>query len=227
MAQRILIVEDDRSILRGLEMNFQLEGFKTCTAADGAAALKLSEEFKLDLVVLDIMLPKMNGFEVLRELRRTGSDIPIILLSAKSAEMDVVMGLDLGADDYVTKPFNIGELIARVKAHLRRRAPAEISRFGDVEIDWTGHRVSRNGDLVELTQREFNLLRFLVEREGKALTREVILAGVWGRNYFGTDRTVDNFITRLRQKLDESNAPRHFMTVRGVGYRFVGDDTEA
>jgi len=223
MPQRILIVEDDRSILRGLELNFQLEGFETCTAPDGVTALQIAGEIRLDIVVLDIMLPKMNGFEVLEELRRTGCDIPIIMLSAKSAEMDVVMGLDLGADDYVTKPFNIGELIARVKAHLRRRAPDEVSTFSDIEINWSGHSVLRGGEPVDLTQREFNLLRFLVEREGKALTREIILAGVWGRSYFGTDRTVDNFITRLRQKLDDSNSPRHFVTVRGVGYRFVGD----
>ncbi len=218
---RVLIVEDDRAILRGLEMNLQLEGFETVTAADGAQALEAAQRHTLDLVILDIMLPEMNGFEVCRELRRTESDVPIILLSAKSAEMDIVMGLELGADDYVTKPFKLRELIARVKAHLRRRAPTAITAFGDVVIDWEGREVRRDGQVLEMTTREFDLLRFLVEREGKALTREIILTAVWGRNYFGTDRTVDNFITRLRQKLDTAGAPRHFKTVRGVGYRFV------
>jgi two-component system, OmpR family, alkaline phosphatase synthesis response regulator PhoP len=220
MASRILVVEDDPSILRGIEMNLQLEGFETIAVADGRSALEHAAD--VDLVVLDIMLPHLNGYQVCQRLRSSGSDVPIILLSAKSAELDIVRGLELGADDYVTKPFRVAELLARVKAHLRRRGVATDSfRFGEVEIDLANRLVRRAGQIVELTEREHDLLVFLVEREGKAVTRDAILGGVWGLGYFGTDRTVDNFITRLRQKLDTPGDPRHFRTVRGVGYRFV------
>jgi two-component system alkaline phosphatase synthesis response regulator PhoP len=218
---RILVVEDDPSISRGLEMNLQLEGFETVAAADGREALEKLEG--VDLVILDIMLPHMNGYQVCARLRAEGHDMPVILLSAKSAEVDIVRGLELGADDYVTKPFRLAELLARVKAHLRRRAPSDGYRFGDVEVDLASRLVRRAGQMVELTEREYDLLVFLIEREGKAVTRDAILLGVWGQGYFGTDRTVDNFITRLRQKLDTPGEPLFFHTVRGVGYRFVAD----
>ncbi len=218
---RILVVEDDPSILRGLEMNLQLEGFDTVAAADGRQALEAVEG--VDLVILDIMLPHLNGYQVCQRLRANGHDMPVILLSAKSAELDIVRGLELGADDYVTKPFRLAELLARVKAHLRRRAPTDRYGFGDVEIEFDARMVRRDGQMVELTEREYDLLVFLMEREGKAVTRDAILRGVWGTGYFGTDRTVDNFITRLRQKLDTPGDPAYFHTVRGVGYRFVAD----
>lgn len=224
MGNRILIVEDDPSILRGLEMNLQLEGYDIVTATDGRQAIKKAAEERVDLMVLDIMLPHVNGYQVCQELRRTGNDVPIILLSAKGSELDIVMGLEEGADDYVTKPFRVAELLARIRAHLRRRAPNDaIFRFGDVEVDLERRLVLRAGERLEMTAKEFDLLKLLVERDGRALTRETMLNAVWGYGYFGTDRTVDNFITRLRQKLDTPGEPQHFLTVRGVGYRFVSD----
>jgi DNA-binding response OmpR family regulator len=220
MAYRILIVEDDPAIMRGLELNLQLEGFDTLTAADGREAIELLGE-RLDLVVLDVMLPHLNGFEIVEKLRRRKDDVPVILLSAKTDEEAIVRGLELGADDYVTKPFRVAELLARVKAHLRRRPASTVARFADVVVDFD-ERTARKGDeAVDLTAREFDLLEFMWEREGRALTRDAILAAVWGHGYFGTDRTVDNFINRLRQKLDQTGDPQHFITVRGVGYRFV------
>ncbi len=223
MANSILIVEDDRAILRGLEMNLQAEGFEVTTAADGMAAIKACKEARFDLIVLDIMLPKANGYQVVETLRRRGDDVPVILLSAKSSEYDKVMGLDVGADDYMTKPFSVAELLARIKAHLRRRAPDPMVRFGDVEVDLERRVVRRAGEDITLSSREFDLLKLLIEREGRPLTRDAILVNVWGSHYFGTDRTVDNFINRLRQKLDVVGQPRHLLTVRGVGYRFEGD----
>ncbi len=225
MPHRILIVEDDASILRGLEMNLQLEGYETLTATDGKRALQVLREEEVDLVVLDVMLPHVNGYQVVEALRRRGSDVPVILLSAKSGDLDKVMGLDLGADDYVSKPFSVVELLARIKAHLRRRAPTSRLRFGENEIDLERREVRRNGDLVTLTSKEYDLLAFLIEREGRPITRDAILEQVWGSHYFGTDRTVDNFINRLRQKLDTPGEPVHLLTVRGIGYRFVLEGT--
>lgn len=224
MSHRILIVEDDPAISRGLEMNLQLEGYTTLVASDGEEGLRLAEESPVDLVILDVMMPKLNGFEVCSALRSQGSEVKIIILSAKSTEYDKIMGLDIGADDFVTKPFALGELLARIKAHLRRLPTSAAVRFGDVEVDLEGHIVTRAGETIPLTSREFDLLVFMIQRAGRVLTRETILDAVWGFHYFGTDRTVDNFITRLRQKLDRPGDPRHFRTVRGVGYRFVLDE---
>jgi two-component system alkaline phosphatase synthesis response regulator PhoP len=223
---RILVVEDDPSILRGIELNLQLEGFETVSAADGAKALELAEQ-DVDLVILDLMIPHVHGYQVCQKLRAAGNSVPIVLLSARNAEQDIVMGLDYGADDYVTKPFRVAELIARVKAHLRRHAPPSSTvRFGQVEVDPVKRLVRRAGEMVELTPREFDLLSYLVHNEGRAVTREAILKAVWGESYFGTDRTVDNFVTRLRQKLDLPGEPMHFLTVRGIGYRFVSDPSD-
>lgn len=219
MSANIVIVEDDPSILRGLQMNLELEGFSVRVATNGRTGLEMVRAGPVDLLVLDIMLPEMNGYEVCRRIRDEGNEVPIIVLSAKATEVDKVMGLDLGADDYVVKPFALGELIARIKARLRRREPVSQIRFGDVAVDFQAATVERGGKPIEMTARELQLLHFMVDREGQVLTREVILEHVWGQNYFGTDRTVDNFITRLRQKLDDEE-PRHFLTVRGLGYRF-------
>jgi len=220
MAHRILIVEDDPSILRGIELNLQLEGYQTTTATDGPAALEALGRGGVDLMVLDIMLPHLSGYQVCERARAAGHVLPIVLLSAKSMEIDIVMGLDLGADDYVTKPFRVAELLARIKAQLRRHAPSSTVLFGDVEVDRVRQLVRRKGEPVELSAREYQLLELLLERAGRAVTRETILAKVWGGDYFGTDRTVDNFITRLRQKLDTPGDPQFLTTVRGVGYRF-------
>jgi DNA-binding response OmpR family regulator len=224
MASRILVVEDDHAIRRGLEINLSLEGYEVVGAADGAAALLALKASEYDLVILDIMMPYVNGFDVCERLRASGSETPIIMLSAKSAEVDIVMGLELGADDYVTKPFRVSELVARVRAHLRRRAPPTVYRFGDNEVDLENRTVTRAGEDLELTAKEFDLLQLFVDREGRVLTRDSILDAVWGHGYFGTSRTVDNFVQRLRAKLDLPEDPRHFRTVRGIGYRFVGRD---
>lgn len=226
MPDRILLIEDDPSIGRGLELNLGLEGYAVRWATDGPAGLALSTEWKPDIVLLDVMLPSMSGYEVCRELRRRAATLPILILSARGAEVDKVKGLDLGADDYLTKPFGLAELLARVKALLRRARPpgrGDLLRFADVTADFSAGEVRRGGTPVEMTARELQLLSFLASREGRVVTRQAILDAVWGQDYFGTERTVDNFITRLRQKLDDPDEPRHFLTARGVGYRFKGD----
>ena len=225
MPYRILLIEDDPSIARGLELNLSLEGHTTRHAADGPDGLHLAAEWKPDLVLLDIMLPTMSGYEVCRTLRQRDPLLPILILSAKGAEIDKVRGLELGADDFVSKPFGVQELLARVKALLRRarRNDARVLRFGDVEADFEAGAVRRAGEVVEMTARELKLLEFLAAREGRVVARQAILDAVWGEDYFGTERTVDNFITRLRQKLDNPEEPQHFQTARGMGYRFKGD----
>ncbi len=231
MKETVLVVEDDLAIVKGLETNLRYEGFEVLTAADGERGLELAVDKTPDLVLLDVMMPEMNGFELLRELRRRQIETPVIMLTAKGEEMDKVRGLDLGADDYVTKPFALQELLARVHAVLRRkrRFEKQLDRvaFGRVELDFTSRTAAVAGRPVEMTEREFELLRFFLSREGEALDRQEILNRVWGYDYFGTDRTVDNFINRLRRKLEpDPEAPRYFLTVRGVGYRFVRDAAE-
>jgi two-component system alkaline phosphatase synthesis response regulator PhoP len=222
----VVVVEDDPSIAMGLEMNLQAEGHAVLLASDGEQGLALARGAGVDLVILDVMLPKLNGFEVLRTLRAERRTMPIIMLSARGAEMDKVMGLELGAEDYVTKPFSLAELLARVKAALRRDAlgkpgPAD-HRFGDVEIDASTRVVRRAGQVVELTATEFDVLLCLVEAQGRVLTRDQIQTKVWGPLHHGTQRTIDNFVLQLRAKLEDGSAePRHIITVRGVGYRIA------
>ncbi|MBI5549399.1 MAG: response regulator transcription factor [Deltaproteobacteria bacterium] len=223
--ESILVVEDDPSIARGLKQNLVFEGYSVEVVADGELGLRFAVDEQPDLVLLDVMLPRMNGFEVLRELRRLEVDVPVILLTAKGEEVDKVRGLDLGADDYVVKPFGLAELLARIRTVLRRRQQGERrverTQFGEAEVDLAGRLVTVRGQPVELTSREFDLLRLFLLREGEALAREEIIRRVWGYDYQGTDRTLDNFVSRLRQKLEPDPAnPRHFLTVRGVGYRF-------
>jgi DNA-binding response OmpR family regulator len=229
MKETILVVEDDTSIAKGIEKNLRFEGYSVFVAPDGERGLELAVDKAPDLVLLDLMLPKMNGFEVLRELRRRDIDIPVIMLTAKGEETDKVRGLDLGADDYVTKPFGLHELLARIQAVLRRKRrfekTLEQASFGQVQVDFSARSATVSGRPVEMTSKEFDLLHFFLAREGEALQRQEILNRVWGFDYFGTDRTVDNFINRLRQKLElDPDKPRHFLTVRGVGYRFVRED---
>jgi two-component system, OmpR family, alkaline phosphatase synthesis response regulator PhoP len=226
-ADTVLVVEDDPSITMGLEMNLSADGHRVLVAHDGEKGLELARRPDVDLVILDVMLPKLNGFEVLRLLREAGSGVPVLMLSARSAEMDKVMGLELGAEDYVAKPFGVAELLARVRALLRRRAHASVKkgavvRAGDLEIDPGTREARRSGVLVELTMTEFDVLLCLIEAEGRVLTREQIQTDVWGAGHHGTLRTVDNFLLQLRTKLEQDPAaPRHLLTVRGVGYRFV------
>ncbi|EYF02018.1 response regulator transcription factor [Chondromyces apiculatus] len=225
-ARRILVVEDDDSIAMGLEMNLQAEGYQVTVARDGELGLSLAQSQSFDLLILDLMLPRLNGFELLRNLRAEGYMVPVILLSARGAEMDKVMGLELGAEDYITKPFGLAEMLARVKAVLRRDAIARPDgaalRAGELSINRDTREVRRGGALVELTATEFDVLICLVEAAGRVLSREQIQGRVWGPAHHGTTRTIDNFILQLRSKLEDNPAaPRHIVTVRGVGYRFV------
>ncbi len=225
---RILVVEDDKAISVGLRMNLQAEGYEVLVADDGERGLELARQASPNLMILDVMLPKVNGLEVLDTLRREGYVFPIIVLSARTAEMDKVAGLELGAEDYVAKPFSLAELLARVRGAIRRSAGAPQSHrgtvaFGDVSIDASARTVRRAGQLVEFTATEFDVLMCFVAERGRALTRESIFQKVWGPNHHGTPRTIDNFVQQLRAKLeDDPQAPRFFQTVRGVGYRFDG-----
>ena len=220
---KILVVEDDLAIAFGLQKNLQFEGYEVVVATDGEAGLSRAIDARPDLMILDIMLPKVNGFEICQALRKQGIDIPIIFLTAKGQESDKILGLDLGGDDYMTKPFSVRELLARVKTILRRVKgdEPELVAFGDVEVNFKAQTVKLRGQDVSLTSKEFELLRFLMRSEGKVLPRDSILNKVWGYDYYGTARTIDNFINRLRQKIeDDVDNPRHILTVRGVGYKF-------
>ena len=224
--KRILLVEDDESITIGLQMNLEAEGYEVSVATEGQAGLDVARGGSADLIILDVMLPKLNGFEVLRTLRAEGQHVPIVMLSARGAEMDKVMGLELGAEDYVTKPFALAELLARIKAVLRRDAiararPEDVLRAGDLEISASTRQVMRAGQVVTLTPTEFDVLWCLVEAGGHVRSRDEIRSRVWGPGHHGTLRTIDNFLLQLRNKLEEDpSEPRHLLTVRGVGYRF-------
>lgn len=226
---RILVVEDDAAIREGLDLNLALEGHTVTLAADGERALEALQRQTFDLVLLDVMLPGRNGFEVLRALRATSRDLPVILLTARAEEADKVLGLELGADDYITKPFGLGELRARIRAALRRAnlsaQPAAISTFADTQVDRQSHRVRRGTEEIPMTAREFALLLHFMDNPERVLTREGLLRRVWGLEH-ATLRTVDNFVMRLRGKLEpDAEAPRFFVTVRGVGYRFAPTGT--
>ncbi len=227
--KRVLVVEDDPSIAIGLRINLESEGYVVDLAEDGEAGLALARGASPDLIILDVMLPKRNGLEVLHDLRAEGRTMPIIMLSAKAGEMDKVAGLELGAEDYVAKPFSLAELLARVRAALRRghAAPPPPQRpgilFGDVVVDVAARNVKRAGEPVEMTAREFDVLVCLVSDRGRVLSRDDIFRRVWGPKHHGTPRTVDNFIQQLRAKLEvDPQEPVYIQTVRGVGYRFDG-----
>jgi DNA-binding response OmpR family regulator len=212
----------------GLQINLEKEGYVVLQAEDGERGLAMARNDRPDLVILDVMLPKVNGFVVLQQLRREGLAMPIIVLSARTGEMDKVTGLELGAEDYVAKPFSLAELLARVKAALRRgprkvEAPRTVYTFGDVRLDVAARIVTKAGASVEITATEFDVLVCLIESRGAALTRDDIFARVWGPNHHGTPRTIDNFVQQLRSKLeDDPQRPKFILTVRGVGYRFGG-----
>jgi DNA-binding response OmpR family regulator len=222
----ILAIEDDPAILRGLSDNLRFEGYEVIAASDGETGYRLQRERKPDLIVLDLMLPRMSGFELCRKLRAEGIQTPILMLTARSEEPDRVLGLDLGADDYVTKPFSVRELLARIRALLRRSQPRadlpDSLRFDDVEIDFRCYEARRNGGPIEMTRKEFAILRFLASRTGEVVTRDDLLNEVWGYESYPTSRTVDNHVAGLRAKLErDASQPRHLKTVHGVGYKFV------
>ncbi|MEO1087071.1 MAG: response regulator transcription factor [Acidobacteriota bacterium] len=224
--EKILIIEDDAVLRRGLKDNFEMRGYVALTAEDGQVGLDAALEHRPDLVVLDLMMPRLNGFEVCRQVRAAGLDMPIVMLTAKDQEADIVRGLNLGADDYVTKPFGIRELLARCAAFLRRRrtAPPENYVFGDFVLDLRSHRLLRSGVEVTLAPKEFRLLELFARRAGRALTRDQILEAVWGRDVLVTARSVDRCIATLRGKIEEdAGRPRWIRTVRDVGYRFEAD----
>ena len=221
----ILVVEDERAILEGLRDNLEFEGYKVLTASDGETGLKIARDQHPDLILLDLMLPRVSGYEVCRRLRAANITIPILILTARGEEMDRVLGLDLGADDYVTKPFSIRELAARIRALLRRTkpehgAPLEV-RFGDVHVDFERYEVFKNGASVDLTRKEFAVMRLLAARPGLAVTRDDLLEQVWGYDARQSTRTVDNHIAALRSKLEATGEPKHLITIHGVGYKLV------
>jgi len=222
---RILVVEDEDSILAGLEHALTTDGYEVTVARDGRAALQLLEETSVDLVLLDVMLPHRSGFDVLKDIRRNGRKLPVILLTARNQEVDKVQGLDLGADDYVTKPFSLAELLARVRARLRAVEQAqpdvpEQLQLGPIQIDLARLAVQRDDGAIDLSQRESEMLKLLWRERGKAVTRSRFLDEIWGHESFPTTRTVDQHMARLRQKVEvDVKKPRYLHTVFGVGYR--------
>lgn len=234
MAEKVLVVEDEPALVETLEYNLTRQGYEVCTATDGLAALEIARQEHPDLVVLDIMLPKLDGFEVCRILRREMS-VPILMLTARTDEVDKVVGLEVGADDYLTKPFSMRELLARVKALLRRvrldreeraaeeKAPTERLTFGDLTINLARREVLREGKPLYLKPKEYELLVFLARNQNIVLSRDLILERVWGWDFVGGSRTVDVHVRWLREKIEPDPAhPTRIVTVRGVGYRFEG-----
>ena len=224
---KILVVEDEPNMVAGLRDNFEFEGYQVITARDGVEGLQRALDESPDLVVLDVMMPRMSGLEVCKQLRAKRGSIPIIMLTARGQEVDKVVGLELGADDYVTKPFSIRELLARVKAVLRRTSvvPKDQDRrsFGEVEVDLRKCRVLKSGKAIDISSKEFELLKYFIVHSGETLSRDRLLEDVWGYDNYPTTRTVDTHLVRLRQKLEPNpDQPQYFLTVHGTGYRFVG-----
>jgi len=223
--EHVLVVEDDPTLRMSLRATLRSAGFKVSVAPTGTEGLEEALAGGHDLVLLDVMLPGLNGFEILARIRERNAELPILMVTAKGEEEDKVRGLGLGADDYVVKPFGVAELLARVEAALRRTRlhdeQVEQITVGEVEVDFASHTLHREGAPLDVTAHEMKLLRYLVDRDGLLLTRQQILDAVWGADYYGTERTVDNFIGRLRAKLErDPKRPRHILTVRGAGYRF-------
>ncbi|MFW6162307.1 MAG: response regulator transcription factor [Planctomycetota bacterium] len=224
--EKILIVEDEPDMVMGLKDNLELEGYQVLTATDGQAALDVACSEVPDLILLDLMLPKVNGFEVCKQLRQKGMDVPIVMLTAKSQEVDKILGLELGADDYITKPFSIRELLARVKAVLRRprKPPQKIDSytFGDVTVDFRKQVAVKDGEPLDLSHYEAEILRLLIQNKGEPISRNRILDEVWGYELYPTTRTIDNHVVKLRQKIeDDPHSPVHIVTVHGMGYKFI------
>ncbi len=236
---KILVIEDEGSVREGLVENLKLEGYEVLCCANGKEGLEAYETEAPDLVILDLMMPEMDGLEVCRRIRASQRETPIIMLTAKCSEVDKVVGLELGADDYLTKPFGMRELFARIKALLRRARPQAVSEeeakpetqelsFGLVHVDFKAYRARRGEDEILLSAKEFELLRYLASQPDVPVTRDELLDNVWGYNNYPTTRTVDNFIARLRHKVEDTpDKPRFILTVHGVGYKFVHEVKEA
>ena len=223
--QRVLVVEDDEALMLGLEENFKFAGYEVLTAASGPDGYRLAVEGKPDVVLLDLMLPGMSGFDVCRKVREKGVQVPVLMLTARQDEFDKLHGFEMGADDYVTKPFSVNELLARVKAILKRgiKKPEVVKKyeFDDFVLDQETRTLTRRGKDIKLTRTEFNLLAYFLTNEGKALSRDVLMQDVWGLQYLGTQRSLDSFVVSLRGKIEKNtDKPEHIITVHGVGYKF-------
>jgi DNA-binding response OmpR family regulator len=223
---RVLVIEDDPAILRGLADNLRFESYEVLMASDGETGYRLARDKRPEVIVLDLMLPRMSGYEVCRKLRAEGLQTPILMLTARGEESDRVLGLDLGADDYVTKPFSVRELLARVRALLRRTHPIKTMpdelRFADVVIDFRKYDATKGGRSLDLTRKEFGILRVLAARAGEVVTRDDLLNEVWGYEALPTTRTVDTHVASLRAKLEDDPRRPRLQTVHGVGYKWVG-----
>src|SRR5215813_8866792 len=226
MSGKVLIVEDDQAMAVALRDGFEYEGYSVQVARDGDAGLRLASEKDLDLIILDVMLPKISGFDICKQLRAAGASTPIIMLTARGQEIDKVVGLKIGADDYVTKPFSFMELMARVEALLRRTARQPEAQddysFGDVVVNFKKFEVTKAGKPLDISPREFNILKFFIEHRGEVITRDQLLDSVWGYGSFPLTRTVDMHIAKLRQKIEDTPSdPRYIVTVHRVGYKFI------
>jgi DNA-binding response OmpR family regulator len=227
MGEKILIIEDEENLVKGLKLNLDDEGYEVSWAIDGEEGLRKSLQESPDLIILDIMLPKMNGLDICRELRNRNILIPIVMLTAKGEEIDKVVGLEIGADDYLTKPFSVRELLARIKAHLRRqkREPSAVPSthtLGDTEIDFVHFKVRRKKKESVLTSLECEILKYFFQHSGEVVTRDMLLEKIWGYDIFPTTRTIDNHILKLRKKIEDNpSRPKHILSVYGEGYRFM------
>ncbi|MBN1482071.1 DNA-binding response regulator [candidate division KSB1 bacterium] len=225
---RLLIVEDEVALAEGLKDNFEIEGYEVLVANDGQAGLQLAQIEKPDIIILDVMLPKKSGFDVCKELRNQGNQTPIIMLTARTEEVDRVLGLELGADDYVAKPFSTRELLARVKAVLRRSADKKdkqttIYDFGKIKVDFEHYiAYNTNDEQIDMTYKEFEILKFFMQNKNRTVSRDELLDKVWGYEIYPTSRTVDNHIVKLRKKIeDDPERPKHILTVYGIGYKYI------
>jgi Response regulators consisting of a CheY-like receiver domain and a winged-helix DNA-binding domain len=224
--EKILVVDDEEHIIELIKFNLESLGYKVITASNGIDAVKLAKEELPNLILLDLMLPGKDGYDVCKDIRKEApmANIPIIMITAKGEELDKILGLELGADDYITKPFSVRELLARVKAVLRRTAAVvneQNYKFGDISIDFQKHEILKNDEKLDLTLKEFELLEMLVKNKGRVMTRDFLLDKIWGYEYIGETRTVDVHIRHLRQKIEEDDKkPRYIETIRGIGYRF-------
>ena len=230
LQKKILIVDDEEHICELIGFNLRKNGYRTITAADGLNGLKIAREEKPDLILLDVMLPELDGYEVCKEIRKDSeiSSTPVIMITARGEDFDRVLGLELGADDYITKPFSIREMVARVKAVLRRleeRSTSKTYGFGNINVDFDKHEVTTGEHKIELTLKEFELLKILIENRGRVMTRDFLLDKVWGYEYAGETRTIDVHIRHLRQKIENGNStPKYIETIRGIGYRFNSEE---